>query len=222
MPQGTRRPISPQRFADATGWDRLPYRSAKRLLDLVVAILASPLLILLAIPIVVAIRLDTPGPIFYSTTRLSKHERPFTVYKFRSMTQHAERELSQVQHLNIMGGPSFKAPADPRITRVGRLLRKSSLDELPQLWNVFRGEMSLVGPRPVYYRDFEGQREVLRLRCSVKPGLTGLWQVSGRSATGHDRMVGLDLEYVERCSFVYDLQLLIRTIPIVLTGRGAL
>jgi lipopolysaccharide/colanic/teichoic acid biosynthesis glycosyltransferase len=145
----------------------------------------------------------------------------FTQWKFRSMYRDAERRLEEQRALSNTGGPSFKAVNDPRVTRVGRLLRRTSLDELPQVINVIRGQMSLVGPRPVQAIDFRGYPNALARRNYVKPGITGLWQVQGRSDLPFPEMVRLDLEYVDRASFWLNVWVLIRTIPAVLSRRGA-
>lgn len=200
----------------------LSYELAKRAIDIIGALVGLTILLLVLPFVALAIKLDSPGPVFYRTTRLTRGGRPFGVLKFRSMYADAEAQLESVRHLNIMEGPTFKAPSDPRVTRVGKRLRQLSLDELPQCWNVLRGEMSLVGPRPSHFRDFEGEEEILARRCLVKPGLTGLWQVSGRNLLPHGEMVRLDLEYVERRSLLLDLQTVARTIPALLTRRGAM
>ncbi len=194
---------------------------AKRVLDLAGAVaglaVAWPVMLVVA----VLIKLDSSGPVFFVQERVGLHGRRFRLYKFRSMVADAERRLAEVAHLNEMTGPVFKIAADPRVTRVGRWLRRTSLDELPQLFNVLKGEMSLVGPRPPLPREVEryGPRE--RRRLSVKPGITCLWQVSGRNRIPFERWVELDLDYIERWSLWLDLKILARTVPAVLglTGR---
>jgi lipopolysaccharide/colanic/teichoic acid biosynthesis glycosyltransferase len=144
------------------------------------------------------------------------------MYKFRTMVADAEQQLRNLEHLNEASGPVFKLRNDPRITPFGRLLRKTSLDELPQLINVLRGEMSLVGPRPLPVRDYEGFNEDWqRRRFSVRPGLTCLWQIAGRSSIPFEKWMQLDLQYIDRWSFWLDLQILMRTIPAVIRGLGA-
>lgn len=180
-------------------------------------IVLSPLLLLIA----VAIRLDSPGPIIFKQRRIGRHGRSFYMYKFRSMVANAEALKDQVRHLNEADGPLFKIRDDPRITRVGRILRRTSLDELPQFWNVLRGDMSLVGPRPALPEEAAGYREWQRSRLNAAPGITGLWQVSGRSDLPFDEMILLDLYYIENWSPLLDLSILLRTVPIVLFGKGA-
>ena len=194
---------------------------AKRVLDLVVALLVItvtwPLMLLVAI----AIRLDSPGPVFISQVRVRDGLRKFQMLKFRSMVVNADELLPLLGEFNEATPPLFKMRNDPRITRVGRWLRRLSIDELPQVFNVFWGEMSLVGPRPPlpHEVDFDRRRQSIRLRR--RPGMTGLWQVSGRSDLGYEDMISLDLRYVRDWSFALDLSILLRTPSVVLTGRGA-
>jgi lipopolysaccharide/colanic/teichoic acid biosynthesis glycosyltransferase len=196
-------------------------RGGKRLLDVVLAaagmVVALPLLAAAA----VAIKLDSPGPVFHRATRVGREGRRFTFLKLRSMRQDAEELRGLLLHRNITQGPTFKLHDDPRVTRVGRFLRKTSLDELPQLLHVLRGEMSLVGPRPPFQEEVEHYETWMRRRLEVRPGLTCLWQIRGRSDLAFDEWMRLDVEYVERHSFAYDLQILVLTIPAVLSGRGA-
>jgi len=195
---------------------------AKRALDLLIAIPAALLLALLFVPIAILIRADSPGPVIFGTRRFGLGGRPFTIYKFRSMQRDAEQRLEEARHLSNTNGPSFKAKNDPRITRVGLWLRRSSLDELPQVICVLRGDMSIVGPRPVQSIDFRGYEDLLDVRNRTRPGLTGLWQVKGRSNLPFAEMARLDLYYAQRWSIWMDLGILARTIPAVLLGRGAL
>jgi lipopolysaccharide/colanic/teichoic acid biosynthesis glycosyltransferase len=169
----------------------------------------------------VAIKLESPGPVFFRQIRLGKAGLPFACTKFRSMRVNAEALLADLAPLNEAQGPIFKMRDDPRLTRVGRILRRLSLDELPQLWNVVRGEMSLVGPRPPLPSEVEKYEDWHRHRLEVVPGITGMWQVSGRSELAFDEMVMLDLYYIENWSVGLDLQILARTIPTVLATRGA-
>ncbi len=171
--------------------------------------------------IVLLIRLDSPGPVIFAQTRVGQNGRRFTAYKFRSMRVGAEEELSMLNELNEATGPLFKIRHDPRRTRVGGWLRRTSLDELPQLWNVLRGEMSLVGPRPALPSEVEQYRDWHRRRLDIKPGITGLWQVSGRSELTFDEMVMLDIYYIENWSPWLDVWILLRTIPTMLLARGA-
>lgn len=193
----------------------------KRALDIVGAAmgltLGGPFLALIAL----AIRLDSPGPAIFRQTRVGAGGKHFEIYKFRSMRKGAEEELEQLHDLNEVDGPMFKIRDDPRLTRVGRFLRRTSLDELPQLWNVLRGEMSLVGPRPPTPNEVEGYQEWHRRRLDGRPGMTGLWQVSGRSHLSFDETVLLDIYYIENWALWLDLKILLRTIPTVLSGKGA-
>ena len=198
-------------------------QSVKRGLDLVGAavglLVLSPLFLLIA----VLIRVSSPGPVFFSQVRYGLNKRRFAMFKFRSMVADAEARQAGLEHLNETGGPVFKIKDDPRITRIGRFLRRTSLDELPQLWNVLLGEMSLVGPRPLPMRDVTNFSELsLVRRFSVKPGMTGLWQVSGRSNTSFDGWIKLDLYYIDHWSLLMDARILLRTFPAVLGGSGAL
>ena len=193
----------------------------RRALDVVVS--AAALLLLLPVLALVAllIRLDSPGPVLFVQTRVGKHGQPFSVFKFRSMFTDAEARLHTVLPTNERSGPVFKMRSDPRITRVGRGLRRCSLDEVPQLLNVLRGEMSLVGPRPALPREVALYTPAQHQRLSVLPGLTGLWQVSGRATLSFEESVALDLAYVQRQSFWLNVVILARTVPAVLTGHGA-
>ena len=192
----------------------------KRALDVVLAsillILSSPLFLAIAI----AIRLTSKGPVFYCALRVGKKGRKFLFYKFRTMVVDADRQKSALRSENQRSGPFFKITNDPRITRVGRWLRKVSLDELPQLWNVLKGDMSLVGPRPHPLDDYEHYKlEDLR-RLDVLPGITGLWQVSSRKNPSFDKNLALDLEYIERWSLWQDFVIMLRTLPAVLLAQG--
>jgi exopolysaccharide biosynthesis polyprenyl glycosylphosphotransferase len=193
----------------------------KRALDFVVAlgglICLSPVLLTLAL----LVKLDSRGPVFYVSQRVGKKGRIFSCYKFRTMVTDAEQLKAKLQHLNERDGILFKISNDPRITRIGRYLRKYSLDELAQLWNVFKGDMSLVGPRPPLASEVKQyELEYLR-RLEVAPGITGLWQVEARSSPSFDEYISLDLRYVETWSLGLDLRILIRTITVVFAGTGA-
>ena len=193
----------------------------KRVLDLVLAILA---LIVLAIPvilIVIAIKLDSSGPILFTQKRVGFAGKPFTIYKFRSMVVDAELMRGDVNGRNETGGPLFKMQHDPRMTGVGPFLRRFSLDEIPQLINVLLGNMSLVGPRPFLAAETENHDRWHQVRATVVPGMTGLWQVSGRSELPFEQIVALDVRYVEEWSLLMDIKIVLRTIPAVLIGRGA-
>jgi lipopolysaccharide/colanic/teichoic acid biosynthesis glycosyltransferase len=195
--------------------------AAKRLLDVVGALcgllLAAPALALAAL----AIRLDSPGPVFFGQTRCGKDGRQFTMWKLRSMTKDAEAKRAAVADRNTMSGPVFKAPADPRITRVGTWLRRFSIDEIPQFWNVLRGEMSLVGPRPPLPEEVAQYDARQKRRLAVAPGLTCTWQISGRNEIGFEEWVDMDLNYIDNWTFSRDLVLLALTVPAVLGGRGS-
>ena len=166
-----------------------------------------------------AIRRDDGGPVFFRQTRVGLHGRPFQILKFRSMAVDAEARLAELAAANEIDGHAFKVTDDPRITPIGRRLRRWSLDELPQLWNVLRGDMSLVGPRPPLEREVAGYDMWHRRRLSMKPGITGLWQVRARHEPEFDRWVEDDLEYIDRWSLWLDFQILARTIPAALEGR---
>ncbi|HEX5505753.1 MAG TPA: sugar transferase [Thermomicrobiales bacterium] len=204
------------------------YLCAKRLLDVAVAagllLLLAPVFALVA----VVIRRDSPGPVFFRQTRVGRHGRPFTMYKFRSMRSGANEAVHREYFLGLLVAEGageapavFKVPNDRRVTRVGRILRKTSVDELPQLWNVLRGEMSLVGPRPPIPYEVEAYEPWMRRRLDVQPGITGLWQVCGRSRLTVTEMFRLDIDYVERQSFRLDLRILLLTIPTVLSPKQA-
>jgi len=224
-----------QKVAAGTGWPYLPairglrfeahagdlvYHS-KRSLDVTLA----GMLLLLCLPLIgviaLLIRLDSPGPVFVGQDRVGRQLRPFRMLKFRSMVADAELRLDALRHLNQTDGPTFKIRRDPRITHLGLLLRRSSLDELPQLVNVLRGQMSIVGPRPPFPGEVAADhyRQSLRLRCT--PGMTGIWQVSGRSDLGYEAMVQMDLRYLREASLRTDVAILFRTIPAVISGKGA-
>lgn len=194
----------------------------KRVIDIVAAMIGlvccAPMLVLIAL----AIKLTSRGPVCFNHERYGLGKRRFVMYKFRTMVANAEALKQSVEHLNEAQGPVFKIRRDPRITPLGRLLRKTSLDELPQLFNVLRGDMSLVGPRPLINRDVAlFQEPWLMRRFSVKPGITCLWQISGRSNLNFDRWIELDLQYIDSWSLGLDFSILMRTLPAVLRGQGA-
>jgi exopolysaccharide biosynthesis polyprenyl glycosylphosphotransferase len=194
----------------------------KRALDVAVAalliVLLSPVLLALA----AAVKLSSPGDVLFVQERIGLHRRRFRMFKFRTMVSDAEQRLAELALQNEVSGPVFKMKEDPRVTRVGRFLRRTSLDELPQLFNVLRGEMSLVGPRPLPVRDYKGFTEDWhRRRFSVRPGITCLWQVSGRSSVGFDQWMELDMRYIDHWSLWLDLKILLRTVPAIVRGRGA-
>lgn len=200
-----------------TNWFAL---GVKRILDLVigwsVALAGVPLWLLIA----GAIKLDSPGPTFFCQERCGLNGRRFTMYKFRSMVHDAEARFAEVSSLNELSGPVFKARNDPRVTRIGRWLRRFSLDETPQLLNVIKGDMSIVGPRPPLQTEVDKYERWQRRRLSMKPGLTCLWAVRGRNDIPFDQWMGMDLEYIDNWSLWLDLTILLRTVPVVISGRG--
>jgi len=196
-------------------------RVVKRVFDLV----GGCVLLLVSLPVfallAAVIKLDSPGPVFFNQIRVGRYGVLFTMYKFRTMRTDAEQLKAELLEQNEAGGVIFKMKRDPRITRVGRVLRKLSLDELPQVINVVRGEMSIVGPRPPVPSEVAEYTPADRRRLDARPGLTCLWQVSGRSDIPFDGQVSLDVEYIETRSLWQDLVILVRTVPAVLLGRGA-
>jgi len=205
----------------ADGWPATMKRLLDFTLSLVLLILLAPLLMLTML----LIRLTSPGPVFFVQKRIGLNKRVFGIFKFRTMVIDAESKLPELEHLNEVSGPVFKIKNDPRVTPLGKFLRKTSIDELPQLFNVLRGDMSLVGPRPLQLRDYElfteDGEDWQRCRFSVRPGITCLWQVSGRSSLPFHKWMELDLQYVRNWSLWLDLQILAKTIPAVLRGSGA-
>jgi exopolysaccharide biosynthesis polyprenyl glycosylphosphotransferase len=193
----------------------------KRLLDLFVAIFGLIILFPLMALSAILIKVTSPGPIFFVQKRVGMNKREFKLYKFRSMVANAEERKSELLHLNERDGPAFKIDNDPRITPLGRFLRKTSIDELPQLFNVLTGKMSLVGPRPPLPEEVEKYEWLFRKRLSVKPGITCIWQISGRNKVSFDRWMEMDHEYIEKWTVWFDLQILLKTIPAVLFSRGA-
>ena len=196
-------------------------QAAKRLLDLLVILIGGiPALLVMGV-IAIAIKLDSPGPVMYKAARVGKNGRPFQMYKFRSMVVDADRHKEALKQFNQADGPIFKMKDDPRMTRVGRFIRRVSLDELPQIYNVLRGEMSLVGPRPPLAEEVAEYKPWHKQRLSVIGGITGLWQVSGRSDLTFDELCLLDIYYIENWSLALDIRILLQTIPHSLFGRGA-
>ncbi|BBL80012.1 hypothetical protein RxyAA322_18660 [Rubrobacter xylanophilus] len=196
-------------------------RALKRAMDVTFSLLGLVLLAPLFAAAALAIRLDSPGPVLLRQKRVGADETVFICYKFRSMHRDAEERQEELEPLNEAGGVTFKLRDDPRVTRVGRILRRWSIDELPQLVNVLKGEMSLVGPRPLPLRDFERMGELHKRRLAALPGMTGYWQISGRSDLPFEEMVRLDLYYIENWSLSFDLKIILKTIGAVLGRRGA-
>jgi exopolysaccharide biosynthesis polyprenyl glycosylphosphotransferase len=201
------------------GPDRIVALIIKRALDIVGAavglLILSPLMLLVGALVLVG----EGTPVLFHQVRVGLHGRAFRMVKFRTMVPDAEEQLAELEELNEIQGQAFKLTDDPRVPRVGRLLRRTSLDELPQLWNVLTGSMSLVGPRPPLPREVAGYDLWHRRRLSMKPGITGLWQVSARREVDFDRWVALDLDYIDRWSLWLDFKILLRTVPALLSGR---
>ena len=191
----------------------------------VMDVLFSGLMLLAAIPIMaaagLAIKLTSRGPILFRQERCGLHGRRFVMYKFRSMVDDAEQRRYELEALNEMDGPVFKSSRDPRVTKIGKFLRRFSIDELPQLYNVLKGDMSLVGPRPPLPQEVQRYQRWQRRRLSMKPGITCLWQISGRNQVGFEEWMKLDLNYIDNWSLLLDLKILIKTVPVVLMGKGA-
>lgn len=210
--------------AVSEGYDRpmsLGYRLCKRLMDIGGALVGLGLVVPLLPFIAAMIRLETAGPVMFRQARVGERGRLFYCYKFRSMSVDAEDRKAELDHLNEANGAAFKIKDDPRITKVGRFLRRSSLDEFPQLWNVLVGDMSIVGPRPQIPAEVADYTVEQSRRLVARPGLTCLWQVSGRSQLDFEEWMALDQEYVKRRSLAYDIGLLLRTLPAVIERKGA-
>lgn len=211
--------------AVATPCPTVPTRRAvegiRRAVEISVSLLGIGAFALVLPAVAIAIRLESPGPVFFCQTRAGRGMKPFRVFKLRTMVSGAEARRDDHAHLNVMGGATFKVRGDVRITRVGRWLRRLSLDEAPQFVNILRGDMALVGPRPLPMVEALALDERERARFSVRPGLTGLWQVSGRNLLGHDRMIECDLEYLARRRLWFDLVIILRTVPATIRCHGA-
>ena len=206
----------------ATKIERRPYDIAKRFFDIVLSlcglVILSPLFLITA----VAIRLDSKGPAFYSQKRIGKNGKPFKMYKFRSMCVDAEQQLERLAALNERDGPTFKITHDPRVTRVGRFIRKTCIDELPQLINILRGEMSLVGPRPPLPNEVAVYTPYQMRRLGVTPGLTCFWQATKGEDTTFEEWVEMDLKYIRERSLKTDIKILFLTVRVVLLGKGSM
>jgi exopolysaccharide biosynthesis polyprenyl glycosylphosphotransferase len=204
--------------------DRVPslHSILKRTIDIVGSIFGLIVLSPLFVIVAIAIKWEDPkGPVFFSQIRVGKNEQPFRIYKFRSMCTDAEDKLKDVLDRNFLSGAMFKIKDDPRITKVGKFIRKTSIDELPQFFNVLKGDMSLVGPRPSSRMEVDGYTNYDKKRLSVTPGCTGLWQVSGRNTIGFNEMVELDITYIKKKSIWFDIKILLKTVVIVINSRGA-
>ncbi|MFQ5511638.1 MAG: sugar transferase [Candidatus Krumholzibacteriia bacterium] len=201
--------------------ESIAYDVGKRIFDLALGLLILLLLVPIIPLIAIMIKLDTPGPVFFRQERVGKNGRVFRFYKFRSMHREAERRRREVESLNEQEGPIFKARSDPRVTVVGRFLRRSSLDEIPQIFNVLRGEMSIVGPRPHLPAEVERYQPWHRKRLEVMPGITCLWQISGRSHVSFNEWMRLDIEYLRLRSLRTDLVIFLKTVPAVIARKGA-
>jgi lipopolysaccharide/colanic/teichoic acid biosynthesis glycosyltransferase len=199
-----------------------PEATIKRVLDVITAAAGLAALAPVLVMIGAAVKLDSPGPAIFTQIRVGRHGRRFRILKFRTMIAGAEQRLATLETCNEVRGAAFKLQNDPRVTRLGRWLRRSSIDELPQLLNVLKGDMSLVGPRPLPLRDVARMSEEWqRRRFSVRPGLTCLWQSGGRHLLDFDQWMRLDLEYIDNWSLLLDLRILVRTVPAVVSGAGA-
>jgi len=199
-------------------WQHLFKRTLDIVAPLAATLILSPLFLLAAF----LIKLTSQGPVFFIQERVGLNKKRFHLYKFRTMVADAEERQQEIEHLNEASGPVFKVKNDPRITRVGKFLRKTSIDELPQLFNVLKGDMSLVGPRPLPVRDYRGfNQDWQRRRFSVRPGITCLWQINGRNSIPFEKWMELDMKYIDEWSLWMDLKILAKTIPVVLKGTGA-
>lgn len=198
------------------------YLFAKRIIDVVGSVFGLLLLSIVFIAVAILIKIEDPkGPIFFSQKRIGLNGKEFKMYKFRSMVSDAEEKLKELLKYNEVSGAMFKMKDDPRITKIGKFIRKTSIDELPQLFNVLKGEMSLVGPRPPLPREVELYSNYDKQRLLVTPGCTGLWQVSGRNSVGFQEMVELDLEYIEKRTLLFDLKILIKTVLVLFGSKDA-
>ena len=210
-------PLMTIRPTPLEGWGRI----AKRLFDVVGSLLVMPFVLVLYPFVALAIKLDSRGPVIFKQTRAGREGREFTYYKFRGMVADAEKQMPKLRKYNEVSGPVFKMKDDPRVTRVGKLIRKTSLDELPQFFNVLKGDMSLVGPRPPLPAEVKQYTREQRRRLTIKPGITGPWQVSGRSNIGFDEWVRLDVYYIQNWSLLLDLTILLKTVAVVVGRKGA-
>ncbi|MDR4899889.1 sugar transferase [Bacillus mycoides] len=198
------------------------YLFMKRLMDIVGALCGLILLSSIFLAVALLIKLEDPkGPIFFKQNRVGKNEKEFGMYKFRSMVTDAEEKLKDLLQHNEVSGAMFKMKEDPRVTKIGKFIRKTSIDELPQLLNVLKGEMSLVGPRPPLPREVKEYTSYDKQRLLVTPGCTGLWQVTDRNSVGFKEMVKLDLEYINKRGIIYDIKIILKTIQVMIKSNGA-
>ncbi|WP_418790726.1 sugar transferase [Niallia taxi] len=202
--------------------EKISYKLLKRVFDILLSLIGiivlAPLLILVAIFIKIE---DKNGPVIFTQIRVGKNEQEFKMFKFRSMVSNAEELLDSILDKNETEGAMFKMKNDPRVTKIGKIIRKTSIDELPQLYNVLIGDMSLVGPRPPLKREVEEYTTYHKQRLLIKPGCTGLWQVSGRSEVGFEEMVDLDLRYIKDRSLIYDVKIIFKTFKEIFKSKGA-
>ena len=196
-------------------------QKVKRVFDFILSLGLLLCLSPVFIAIIILIKRDSPGPVFYYSKRYGRHGQMFNMYKFRSMVANADDLLAKLKDKNEVDGPIFKIKKDPRVTKVGAFLRKYSLDELPQIINVIKGDMSLVGPRPFPIEQVEQEDYRQLKRLNIRPGITGLWQIRGRSDISFDKLLRWDIWYINNWSFSLDLYILVQTIPVVLKGKGA-
>lgn len=217
-----KRETSPAAGYNIPAVEKKPFYSfVKRAFDIFGSVLFLVIFFWIYIAVAIAIKLDDHGPVFYVSERIGKNGKPFRFYKFRSMKVDADQYLDEIKHMNEMKGDLFKIKDDPRITRIGRFIRRTSLDELPQMFNVLKGDMSFVGPRPPLPNEVANYTDEAFIKLSVIGGLTCYWQISGRSTIDFDGMVALDKKYVEERSFWTDIKILFGTIPAVIKGEGA-
>ncbi|MGW6662154.1 sugar transferase [Peribacillus sp. NPDC055009] len=200
----------------------LGYLRMKRLIDIIGSLLGLILLLPIFLIVAILIKIEDPkGPVFFKQVRIGKDETEFQMYKFRSMVTDAEERLKDLLTLNEVSGAMFKMKNDPRITRIGKFIRKTSIDELPQLWNVLKGDMSLVGPRPPLEREVEEYSSYDKQRLLVTPGCTGLWQVTARNNVGFKEMVELDIQYIRKRTIYFDMKIVLKTVVVLFGSKAA-
>lgn len=212
----------PQELTTSDIQSSAAYRLSKRTIDIIGALIGLILFSLIFIVVSILIKIEDPkGPVFFSQIRVGKNEKPFKMYKFRSMVSNAEKLLEDLLPYNEVSGAMFKMKNDPRVTKVGKFIRKTSIDELPQLFNVLKGEMSLVGPRPPLPKEVDEYSSYEKQRLLVAPGCTGLWQASSRNSVGFKEMVELDLEYIKKRSIMFDFYIIVKTIRVLIGSKNA-